>query len=59
MPPLVIFLLVIGSIYAGLATPTEAASLGVIGALVLAGWRKRLNWPMLRARSRARCAPPP
>jgi tripartite ATP-independent transporter DctM subunit len=49
VPPLVIFLLVIGSIYAGLATPTEAAALGVIAALVLAASRGRLSWPMLRA----------
>jgi C4-dicarboxylate transporter, DctM subunit len=49
VPPLLIFALVIGSIYGGLATPTEAAALGVIGALALAAWRKRLSWPMLRA----------
>ena len=49
VPPLSIFVLVIGSIYGGLATPTEAAALGVIGALALAAWRKRLSWPMLRA----------
>jgi tripartite ATP-independent transporter DctM subunit len=49
VPPLLIVALVIGSIYAGLATPTEAAALGVIGALALAAWRKRLTWPMLRA----------
>jgi C4-dicarboxylate transporter DctM subunit len=49
LPPLLIFVLVIGSIYAGFATPTEAASLGVIAALVLAAWRRRLSWPMLRA----------
>jgi C4-dicarboxylate transporter DctM subunit len=49
IPPLLIFVLVIGSIYAGLATPTEAASLGVIGALALAAWKRRLSWPMLRA----------
>src|SRR5690606_7120343 len=36
IPPMFIFLLVVGSIYAGLATPTEAAALGVVGALVLA-----------------------
>ena len=48
-PPLLIFALVIGSIYAGLATPTEAAALGVIAALALAAWRGRLTWPMLRA----------
>lgn len=47
-PPLGIFLLVVGSIYAGLATPTEAAALGVLGALVLAAWYRRLTWNMLR-----------
>ena len=48
IPPILIFLLVIGSIYAGLATPTESAALGVIGALALAAWRRRLTFAMLR-----------
>lgn len=47
-PPLGIFFLVVGSIYAGLATPTEAAALGVSGALILAAWFGRLTWTMLR-----------
>jgi tripartite ATP-independent transporter DctM subunit len=47
-PPLGIFFLVVGSIYAGLATPTEAAALGVTGALILAAWFGRLTWTMLR-----------
>ncbi|MDQ8033757.1 MAG: TRAP transporter large permease [Bordetella sp.] len=47
-PPMGIFLLVVGSIYAGLATPTEAAALGVVGALLLAAWFRRLTWSMLR-----------
>ena len=47
-PPLVIFVVVIGSIYAGLATPTESAALGVVGALILAGARRQLSLPMLR-----------
>ncbi|MFG1398730.1 TRAP transporter large permease [Roseixanthobacter pseudopolyaromaticivorans] len=47
-PPLGIFLLVVGSIYAGLATPTEAAALGVLGALILAAWFRRLTLTMLR-----------
>jgi C4-dicarboxylate transporter DctM subunit len=47
LPPLFIFLVVVGSIYAGLATPTEAASLGVIAALGLAAWFRRLTWRML------------
>ena len=49
VPPLLIFLVVVGSIYAGVATPTEAASLGVIAALLLAAWERALSWPMLRA----------
>lgn len=48
IPPLFIFLLVVGSIYAGLATPTEAAALGVAGALILAAWQRRLTLTMLR-----------
>ncbi|MFA5913728.1 MAG: TRAP transporter large permease [Sterolibacterium sp.] len=48
LPPLGIFLMVVGSIYAGLATPTEAAALGVLGALVLAAFFRRLSLSMLR-----------
>jgi tripartite ATP-independent transporter DctM subunit len=48
VPPLGIFLLVVGSIYAGIATPTEAASLGVLGALGLAWWAGRLSVAMLK-----------
>jgi tripartite ATP-independent transporter DctM subunit len=39
----------VGSIYAGIATPTEAASLGVMAALLLATWERRVSLPMLRA----------
>lgn len=48
LPPLAIFLLVVGSIYAGIATPTEAAALGVVGALLLALSQGRLNFGMMR-----------
>ena len=37
---------VIGTIYAGIATATEAAAGGVIGALILAAFQRSLNWPM-------------
>jgi tripartite ATP-independent transporter DctM subunit len=47
--PLFIFVVVVGSIYAGWATPTEAASMGVFAALVLAAWERALSWRMLRA----------
>jgi C4-dicarboxylate transporter, DctM subunit len=49
LPPTFIFLIVVGSIYAGIATPTEAASLGVIAAFLLAAWERQLNLKMLRA----------
>jgi len=49
VPPFLIFVVVVGSIYAGFATPTEAASLGVVAALLLAAWERRLSLPMLRA----------
>ena len=47
IPPLLIFLAVIGSIYAGLATATESAALGVIAALGVAAWHRRLSVRML------------
>lgn len=49
LPPIGIFLVVVGSIYAGLATPTEAASLGVVAAMVLAAANGTLTLSMLRA----------
>ena len=49
LPPLGIFVVVVGSIYAGLATPTEAAALGVVAALGLAAANRTLTLPMLRA----------
>ena len=48
LPPLGIFLVVVGSIYAGLATPTEAASLGVVSAIGLAWAYGRLSFAMMR-----------
>lgn len=49
LPPLGIFIVVVGSIYAGLATPTEAASLGVVAAMILAAANKTLSIDMLKA----------
>jgi len=43
-----IFVVVVGSIYAGVATPTEAAALGVIAAIGLAAWNRSLSIPMLK-----------
>lgn len=47
IPPVVIFIAVIGSIYAGWATATESAALGVIAALGIAAWRRALSVKML------------
>src|SRR5438477_5315931 len=47
IPPLIIFLAVIGSIYAGLATATESAALGVIAAPGVAAWHRSLSVRML------------
>ena len=48
LPPLLLFLAVVGSIYAGVATPTEAASIGVVFALGIAAWNKALSIEMLK-----------
>lgn len=48
IPPLVLILAVLGSIAAGVATPTEAAGLGCVGALILAALNKRLTFKMLK-----------
>ena len=48
IPPIGIFLVVVGSIYAGIATPTEAASLGVVAAMGLAAANGTLTLSMLR-----------
>ncbi len=48
LPPILLFVAVVGSIYAGIATPTEAASIGVVFALIIAAWNKALNTTMLR-----------
>jgi tripartite ATP-independent transporter DctM subunit len=47
LPPLAIFILVMGSIYGGWATPTEAAGLGVTASLVLVLAQGRLTWRLL------------
>ena len=51
MPPLVLILLVLGSIFAGIATPTEAGAVGAVGAIGLAAANRRLSWKVLREAS--------
>ncbi len=53
VPPLLLILAVLGSIMAGLATPTEAASVGAVGAMALAASQGQLNLQKLREVMRA------
>jgi tripartite ATP-independent transporter DctM subunit len=48
VPSLVLMFLVLGTIFMGLATPTEAGALGVVGAIALAALNRRLTWSLLR-----------
>ncbi len=48
LPPLLLIFAVLGSILAGLATPTEAASVGAMGAILLAVLRRRFDLTILR-----------
>jgi tripartite ATP-independent transporter DctM subunit len=43
LPPVILILLVLGSIFAGWATPTEAAAVGGAGAVLLAGYNRQLS----------------
>ncbi len=48
-PVVFLILCVLGSIYGGLATPSEAAGVGVLGALIVASLQGGLTWPALQA----------
>ncbi|WP_339770772.1 TRAP transporter large permease subunit [uncultured Pseudosulfitobacter sp.] len=48
VPPLLLILAVLGSILGGIATPTEAASVGAVGAMILAAMRWRLSFGVLQ-----------
>ncbi|MGD2074837.1 MAG: TRAP transporter large permease subunit [Gammaproteobacteria bacterium] len=48
VPPLALIFVVLGSIFMGIATPTESGALGAVGALALAAARRRLGLGMLR-----------
>ncbi|WP_417247113.1 TRAP transporter large permease [Celeribacter sp.] len=47
LPVGILVVLVLGSIYSGIATPTEAAAVGVFATLVLTGVQKQLSWSVL------------
>jgi len=48
IPPLALIFLVLGTIFLGVATPTEGGAMGATGALVMALARRRLSFPLLR-----------
>ncbi len=48
MPPLILIFLVLGTIFLGVATPTEGGAMGAIGALVLALGKKRLTFDLTK-----------
>jgi TRAP-type mannitol/chloroaromatic compound transport system permease large subunit len=47
-PPLALIFLVLGTIFVGIATPTEGGAMGATGALVMALAKRRLSWSLLR-----------
>jgi len=49
LPALILIVGVLGSIFAGIASPTEAASVGAVGGLVLTIAKRRFSMPMLRS----------
>jgi tripartite ATP-independent transporter DctM subunit len=48
LPPLILIFLVLGTIFLGVATPTEGGAMGAAGALILALINRRLTWSLLR-----------
>ena len=48
IPPLALIFLVLGTIFLGVATPTEGGAMGASGALILALINRRLDWSLLR-----------
>jgi len=48
VPSVVLIFMVLGTIFMGLATPTEAGAMGVVGAILLAAANRRLSWALVR-----------
>jgi TRAP-type mannitol/chloroaromatic compound transport system permease large subunit len=49
IPPLALIFLVLGTIFLGIATPTEGGAMGAVGALVLAAMKRRLTFEVVRS----------
>lgn len=48
LPPLLLIFIVLGSIFAGIASPTESAAFGVVGAVSLSVYKKSFNFEMMK-----------
>ena len=48
VPPLFLIFLVLGTIFIGIATPTEGGAMGASGALILGAMKRRLTWDLIR-----------
>jgi TRAP-type mannitol/chloroaromatic compound transport system permease large subunit len=48
IPPLALIFLVLGTIFIGIATPTEGGGMGALGAMILALLNRRLSWDLLK-----------
>ncbi len=48
IPPLLLIFLVLGTIFLGIATPTEGGAMGALGAIIMAAARKRLSFSLLK-----------
>ena len=48
IPPLILIFLVLGTIFLGVATPTEGGAMGALGALIMAGSRRKLSFKLLK-----------
>lgn len=48
IPPLALIFLVLGTIFIGIATPTEGGGMGALGAIILALLNRRLSWDLLK-----------
>ena len=48
IPPLVLIFLVLGTIFLGVATPTEGGAMGASGAIILAMMRRKLDWGLMK-----------
>jgi tripartite ATP-independent transporter DctM subunit len=48
VPPLFLIFLVLGTIFVGIATPTEGGAMGATGAIILGAAKRRLSWDLIR-----------